>query len=222
MRVRIAGLAILSLVGAVPVAAQQPPATARRPAPAPAPAQERARAQIEQRLAQRPGMSPEALLRMREELGLTEQQVTRLEALRREGLAARRDQMAEMMELRSQLQAGQITREQVRERVQARAEARRSAAEQRPVDRAREVLTDQQRLRLAERQVDQMRRQMQGRALRELRQRPNLRQARPGPAVRGAQPAVPPAPRQRMIERMRQRDSVVPRAPMRRPIDSAR
>lgn len=220
MRVRIAGLAFVTLMGAVPVAAQQPPAPARRPAPAQA--QERAQAPREPRMAQRPGMSPEALLRMRQELGLTEAQVTRLEALRREGLAARRDQMAEMMDLRSQLQAGQITREQLRERVQARAEARRAAADQRPVDRAREVLTEQQRLRLAERQVDQMRRQMQGR---EMRQRPLLGQGRPGVAGRGPRPgAVRPEIRERIIERMRQRD-LPPRMAPRRPrgeIDSAR
>jgi len=228
MRARYCGLFGLMLAVTLPVAAQQPPA---RMAPTERAAPAWPRPMLQERMLQRRGIGPEALLRLREELGLTEQQVARLEALRQEGVAARRDRMAEMLERRSQLEAGRITREQLREQMQARAAARQGAAGQRPMDRAREVLTDQQRLRLAERQVERMQRQMQVQRMQGMRGRMQERQGRgmqpgerrrpmgrPGvlPGDRGGAGAGPgmPGMRQRWMERP---DSMAPRMRMRRP-----
>jgi hypothetical protein len=71
------------------------------------PVQERQRAGL------RRGPSTEALLSSREELGLTEDQVAALEALRAEGVQRRTDEAAELAELRSRLAAGQIGRSEL-------------------------------------------------------------------------------------------------------------
>lgn len=159
MRVSIAAtLGLVAMLAGPSFAdAQQPPAGERRDAPP------RARMAERQAMVRRQaGPAPEMILRLREELSLTDAQVARLETLRQEAVAQRRERMAEMLEQRSQMQAGRVTREQVQERMRARMEERQAAPA--AGDRVRAVLTDQQRVRLAELQVERLQRQvrMQG------------------------------------------------------------
>ncbi len=207
MRARHIGAGGLLLSLTVPAAAQQPPAQPRRVAPAEAPAR---RPMMQGRMAERSGPSPEALLRMREQLGLTEAQVTRLEALRQERLTLQRERITEAMELRSLREAGQITPEELRERMEARAARQAPATGQQAFgERVRGVLTDAQRLRLAEQQVAQLRRQVQGG---QLRGRMEARGMRPDgrgmmPGLRGApgpRPGAGPA-RQALRQRLEAR-----------------
>lgn len=89
----------------------------------------------------------ERVLGMRAQLGLTAEQIQKLEGLRKERLEARKARMSEMLELRSQLEAGDLTRDEFRARIQARGEELRSRAADRGAP-AREVLTDAQREKL--------------------------------------------------------------------------
>ena len=79
----------------------------------------------------------ERLLRLRDRLELTEDQVSRLDALRGEVVAQRGQNAAELEELRSQLRAGTLDRPEARERMQALREDRRSM-----VDRSRAAVED--------------------------------------------------------------------------------
>jgi hypothetical protein len=88
--------------------------------------------------------SVEAIMSARARLELTEQQVERLDAVRREAVAQRNADAAQIAELRSQLEAGQIRRselmaaqEDLRDARQARAEQRRASIDA--------ILTDEQR-----------------------------------------------------------------------------
>lgn len=220
----------LTLAGAVPVVAQQPPARQPRAQAQPAPAERPEPPAMAGRrmaglgLAGRPqsGLTPEALLRMREQLVLTEAQVTRLEALRQEGVSAQRERMAAMLDLQSQLRAGRITPEQARERRQAMV-TERAPSTQAPIgERARGVLTDQQRIRLAELQVEQLRRQLQVERMRGARGAPGGRMGQPGRSgIRGQAMIGPRANqlrdqiRERVQERLQGR-GLAPRQPMRR------
>lgn len=205
MRARHVVLAAMLVAVATPALAQQPP-------------QPRQGQQMQERRqpmtrAMQPrmqaGPGPEMILRLREQLNLTEAQVSRLEALRQESVSRQRERMAEMLDLRSRMQAGQVTREQMQERMRARAEAA-PAAGQAPGERVRAVLTDQQRLQLAELQVQQLRRQvqMQGRGRQGIRGGTG-RETAPGqrrmvPGMRMVQPGRAPgldSLRQRMMER---------------------
>jgi chromosome segregation ATPase len=93
----------------------------------------------------------EAIMRARETLALTEDQISRLDAIRREVVAERSAAQAEMAELRSQLSAGQIRQSQLMAAQEERADAAQGRAED---VRARvdAVLTEEQRA-----QVEQMR-----------------------------------------------------------------
>jgi len=93
----------------------------------------------------------ERLMQAREELALTEDQVARLDAIRRETVAQRSAETAEMAELRSQLAAGQIQRSQVIAAQEDRAAAAEGRLEERQA-RIDAVLTEVQRT-----QVEQMR-----------------------------------------------------------------
>jgi hypothetical protein len=73
----------------------------------------------------------ESIMRARERLELTEGQLQSLEAIRRATVQERATEMAEMQELRSQLDAGQIQRSQVMAFMEERAETRQATAEQR-------------------------------------------------------------------------------------------
>lgn len=71
---------------------------------------------------QRP-ISAEAALRHREQLKLTERQVTDLTSLRAEGLKARQEQIAARMELSSRFRAGELSREEFRNQMHGRRDA---------------------------------------------------------------------------------------------------
>ncbi len=93
-----------------------------------------ARARPDRALRRGPGV--EAIMRMRDRLELTDEQVAGLEEIRREGVERRADDMAQMAELRSRLEAGQIEpselmafREERREADREQAEARRERIE---------------------------------------------------------------------------------------------
>ena len=101
--------------------------------------------------AQSVGERVEAIMRAREALALTEDQISRLDGIRREVVAQRAAERAELDELRSQLSAGQIRRSEL----MAAQEARADGAQGRVEDvRARvdAVLTEEQRA-----QVEQLR-----------------------------------------------------------------
>jgi hypothetical protein len=93
----------------------------------------------------------EAIMRARETLALTEDQISRLDAIRRELVAERSAAQAEIAELRSQLSAGQIRQSELMAAQEQRADAAQGRAED---VRARvdAVLTEEQRA-----QVEQMR-----------------------------------------------------------------
>jgi hypothetical protein len=199
MHARHMVLAVMLVAIATPALAQQPP-QARPGQQAPERRQAMQR-QMQPRMQAGPG--PEMILRLREQLNLTEAQVNRLEALRQESVNRQRERTAEILDLRSRMQAGQVTREQMQERMRARAEAA-PAEGPAPGERVRAVLTDQQRLQLAELQVQQLRRQvqMQGRG------RPGIRggggrEIRPGQRgmVRPGRAPVADSLRERMMER---------------------
>jgi hypothetical protein len=99
--------------------------------------------------ARRPGMAAETALRLRERLQLTEDQVTRLRAAREEAVAARRAEINEMLELRSRLRAGELTRQEFRNRVRSRAESLRVRLGARG-DQVARILTETQREQLRE------------------------------------------------------------------------
>ena len=63
----------------------------------------------------RAGGGVERVLQLREDLELTEQQVADLNVLRADGLARRQAATATMMQLRSDLEAGEITRSEMRD-----------------------------------------------------------------------------------------------------------
>jgi Spy/CpxP family protein refolding chaperone len=86
----------------------------------------------------------EGIMRARETLALTEDQISQLDAIRREVVAQRSAEQAEIAELRSQLAAGQIRQSEL----MAAQEDRADAAQARGEDvRARvdAVLTEEQR-----------------------------------------------------------------------------
>lgn len=216
MRARYALMLGLAAAVTAPAVAQ-PPAQPGQPRPGQQMPERRQAMQRQMQTRMQAGPGPEMVLRLREQLNLTEAQVNRLEALRQEGVTAQRDRMAERLDLQSQLRAGRVTREQVQERMRARAEA--APAARQPIgERVRAVLNDQQRLRLAELRVEQMQRQMamqrggrmmqrggMGRGMAPA-QRPMLRGMMQGPQRQG--PAARPMLRQFMERRM-----ALPRGP---------
>lgn len=86
----------------------------------------------------------ERVLRLREQLELSEAQIEELDAIRREGVQRQAAQQAERAELESRLRAGQIERVELRDPTEARRESRiEEAAAQ--TERVDVVLTDAQR-----------------------------------------------------------------------------
>ena len=85
----------------------------------------------------------EAIMRARERLELTEQQVQQLDAIRSEAVAQRNADMAQIAELRSQLEAGQIRRSELMAAQEDLQEARQARAEQRRAS-IESVLTEEQ------------------------------------------------------------------------------
>jgi len=106
-----------------------------------------------------PRESPEAILRLRDELGLSEQQLQQLRTLRQQAVEERRAQMGEMMDLRSKLVAREITRDDFEKELTRIRDARRSKATT-GRGAASQVLTEAQRTKLAEARLRGMRQRM--------------------------------------------------------------
>ena len=90
----------------------------------------------------------ENVLRMRERLELTDEQLTQLEELRVAALERRKTRVAEMMDLQSRRRAGDLEREERRDLRTERREGYLEAARQQR-ERISAILTDDQRERLA-------------------------------------------------------------------------
>jgi hypothetical protein len=112
--------------------------------------------------------SVESIMGARERLELTDQQVQQLDAIRRDAVAERNAERAQIAELQSQLQAGQIRRSQLMAAMEDQRDARQASAAQRRAS-LESVLTEAQR-----ESVQQMRR-------RGARQRPAAGADRRGP-----------------------------------------
>jgi hypothetical protein len=89
-------------------------------------------------------LSAERVLRSFERLGLSAEQMTALEIIQEDAIQRRRQGEDRLRELRSQLRAGEITREFIREEVRGGVEATRQFAKAQQ-ERVREVLTEEQR-----------------------------------------------------------------------------
>jgi len=95
------------------------------------------------------GAGVEMILRQRDTLQLTDNQVKQLDQIRQEGVQQRYARQAEMAELRSKVLAGDLKMEDVR----AQAEARRTAAEelqQAQKERVDAILNDAQKQKIQE------------------------------------------------------------------------
>lgn len=90
----------------------------------------------------------ENALRSSEALALTEEQTAQLEALRTSCIERQQSHLSEAMELRSKLQAGQITPEEFREARQSRQETAQAARDQTRT-RLEAILTEEQMSQLA-------------------------------------------------------------------------
>ena len=95
-----------------------------------------------------PPSGPEQIMRMRDRLQLTDEQINQLDDVRRENVQRRTATMAEMAELRSQVTAGQINRSDVMSRLKGRREEGQAMAK--PGELVMSILTDQQREVLGE------------------------------------------------------------------------
>ena len=95
-----------------------------------------------------PPSGPEQIMRMRDRLQLTDEQINQLDDVRRENVQRRTATMAEMAELRSQVTAGQINRSDVISRLKGRREEGQAMAK--PGELVMSILTDQQREILGE------------------------------------------------------------------------
>ncbi len=108
------------------------------------------------------GGGVEGIMRMRERLDLTEDQVSQLDAVRRETVAERSARQAEMAELRSRVEAGQMERSALREMMEGRREAHEALSSAHR-ERIQSILTEDQRAQV-ERLVGQARAFQRGRA----------------------------------------------------------
>jgi hypothetical protein len=90
------------------------------------------------------GQSVERIMRARETLALTAEQISQLDAIRREVVAQRSAERTEMEELRSRLEAGQIRQSELMAAQEARADAAQGRAEAIRT-RIDAVLTEEQR-----------------------------------------------------------------------------
>ncbi len=105
----------------------------------------------------------ENALRSSDTLALTEEQTAQLEALRTSCIERQQSHWSEAMELRSRLQAGQITPEEFREARQSRQETAQAARDQTRT-RLEAILTEEQMSQLA--QLQQRAARMAGRGFR--------------------------------------------------------
>lgn len=134
MRLRMSGmiaLGALITIGANDIAGQQ--------------GQNRNRGEVTMRR----GQGVEAIMQMREQLELTEAQLSSLEEIRRETIQRRVATLAEAAEVRSQLSAGQIKRSEMMAFMEDRQEANAGVAEA-VRERVSGILTEDQRASLQE------------------------------------------------------------------------
>jgi Spy/CpxP family protein refolding chaperone len=96
----------------------------------------------------------EMLMRMRDRLELTEDQIAKLDAMRQEGVERRKAQMESMLEMRSRIAAGETDQAEAREAMRAMRESH-AAMRDAQKEKVDAILTDAQRESLA---------QMRGRA----------------------------------------------------------
>ena len=120
---RLIVLSALMAMGALDVAAQQAGGRERR-----RPAR---------------GAGVEAIMQMRDRLELTEGQIAELEEIRRETVARRSAEMAEMAEMRSRLRAGEIRRSELMAFMEDRRDANAGVAEEQRA-RVDAVLSEEQ------------------------------------------------------------------------------
>jgi len=135
--------------------------------------------------------SVEAIMRARERLELTEQQIAQLDAIRQEAVAQRSAEMARIAELRSQLEAGQIRRSDLMAAMEDQQDARQGRAEERRAS-IESVLTEAQRESL-----DTMRRRVDRQRPGAGRAGPRARRGGPGRGIGpgpGAEPGRGPGP----------------------------
>ncbi len=93
------------------------------------------------------GMRIERIMRMRDALELTDDQFRRFDELRQEVLERREERMGQMAELRSEVAAGLVEREEVREQVMSLRDGMRETAEQQR-EQVLDILTDEQKEQL--------------------------------------------------------------------------
>lgn len=118
--------AALLLAIAIPVSAQQPRGGQRGPG-APGP--------------QAHGI--EAALRLKQELKLTDAQVSQLETLRKQVVETQKANAQQMIEVRSQIASGALTRADARKQHEAKREAMQAVAKQRR-EEFEKILTEEQ------------------------------------------------------------------------------
>lgn len=124
--------------------------------------------------------SAEALLGMRARLGLSQDQIDRLSALRREALEERKARISALMDLRSEFRAGEINHDQFAARLSELREAVRARASER-AGTLRDVLTAEQRQTLVELRRERLQRER-------FRWPGRFERWRPGPGPRGGRP----------------------------------
>ena len=101
------------------------------------------------------GPRVEQVLRLRREIGLNEEQVSRLEVIRKDVVEERSGRLATLLDRRSQLAAGDITPDDFRNEMEReRAELQQRAGAYR--DRLNAVLTEPQRQQLRDLQIRQL------------------------------------------------------------------
>lgn len=134
-----------------------------------------------------PAVDPEGLLRQRERLELTEQQTAQLRAFREQAVQSRQRRTAELLELRSRMRAGELSREEFRRQLSQRRASERTGAEE-SRERILEVLTEQQQQRLQQGRREAL-------ARRGLAARRGTLGVRPGAGTRGwSRPMQPRRP----------------------------
>ena len=144
-----AALAVVIMAAAQPVYSQQPDRAPRPPRPPMADRADRGGEMSHQ------GGGVEGVLRMRQELKLSDAQVSQLEALRKEIVAQRQNEARDMIDLRSRAEAGNLDREEARKQFESRRDAMRETMKQRK-EKLEKILTEDQRTELRHLQRERM------------------------------------------------------------------
>jgi Spy/CpxP family protein refolding chaperone len=99
----------------------------------------------------------ERILRMKEQLKLTDAQVSQLDAIRKEQVAKRQQEATARIELDSRIAAGLAKREETRDELRDRVEKLRDESEK-TQERVNKILTEEQRDKLRDERLDMARR----------------------------------------------------------------